>query len=216
MRTRSILILLGVVVLLVVLYYSFQTEPDTTAYTEELLAERQRKDRDFREGSESPFAGQAETFTGLKYYPPDPAYRIRAKLKPISSKKVRMLATSDNKQERYLEYAWAEFDLDGVTNSLLILEIMENGPNKGTLFIAFADATSANETYGGGRYLDVKKVPAATSIELDFNRAYNPYCAYNETYSCPLPPPENLLNVAIPAGEKVYKDPGQGYRSESN
>jgi uncharacterized protein (DUF1684 family) len=72
------------------------------------------------------------------------------------------------------------------------------------LFLAFGDETSAVESYGAGRYLDIKKVPGSTSITLDFNLAYNPYCAYNDTYSCPLPPKENLLPVAIRAGEKVY------------
>ena len=88
---------------------------------------------------------------------------------------------------------------------MLILEIMDMGPNRGKLFLAFADETSANETYGAGRYLDLKKVPAATSIELDFNLAYNPYCAYNDSYSCPFPPAENILRIAIRAGEKKYK-----------
>jgi uncharacterized protein (DUF1684 family) len=81
---------------------------------------------------------------------------------------------------------------------------MDMGPLRGKLFLAFADATSGIETYGAGRYLDVKKVPAATSIELDFNLAYNPYCAYNENFSCPFPPKENVLKVAILAGEKSY------------
>ena len=79
------------------------------------------------------------------------------------------------------------------------------GPFRGTLFLAFADATSAKESYGAGRYLDIKKVPGSTSLILDFNKAYNPYCAYNENFSCPFPPSENLLHVAITAGEKVYK-----------
>ena len=78
------------------------------------------------------------------------------------------------------------------------------GPTRGTLFLAFADETSARETYGAGRYLDLKKIGGATEIELDFNRAYNPYCAYAEGFSCPLPPPENILKIAIRAGEKTY------------
>jgi uncharacterized protein (DUF1684 family) len=75
---------------------------------------------------------------------------------------------------------------------------------RGKLFLAFGDATSARETYGGGRYLDITKTPGSTTITLDFNQAYNPYCAYDDTYSCPLPPAENLLTVAIKAGEKNY------------
>jgi uncharacterized protein len=83
---------------------------------------------------------------------------------------------------------------------------MDAGPYRGKLFLAFADATSANETYGAGRYLDLKKVPGATSILLDFNQAYNPYCAYSDGFSCPFPPKENILTIAINAGEKKYHD----------
>ena len=72
------------------------------------------------------------------------------------------------------------------------------------LFLAFADETSAVDTYGAGRYLDVKKVPGSNTIVLDFNQAYNPYCAYVDKFSCPLPLPENLLKLAIRAGEKIY------------
>jgi uncharacterized protein len=80
------------------------------------------------------------------------------------------------------------------------------GPFRGKLFLAFGDATSGNETYGAGRYLDINKVPGgASTITLDFNKAYNPYCAYDYTFSCPLPPRENLLNAAIKAGEKNYE-----------
>ena len=94
--------------------------------------------------------------------------------------------------------------MEGIENKLLILELMEMGPQRGKLFLAFADETSGDETYGAGRYLDVKKVPAATSVVLDFNLAYNPYCAYNDSYSCPFPPKENILKIPIKAGEKTY------------
>jgi uncharacterized protein (DUF1684 family) len=81
---------------------------------------------------------------------------------------------------------------------------MEAGPERGTLFLAFADETSTQETYGAGRYLDIKKVPGSSSVLLDFNKAYNPYCAYSDKFSCPFPPKENILSVPIRAGEKVY------------
>ena len=84
------------------------------------------------------------------------------------------------------------------------MEVADPGPYRGTLFLAFADATSGDETYGAGRYLDVKKVPGATTVTLDFNKAYNPYCAYSDNFSCPFPPKENILSIPIKAGEKVY------------
>lgn len=158
-----------------------------------------------RTANDSPFADSTESFRGLTYYPVNSRYRINARLVPVENKQARILATSDGTEKRYLEYAFAEFDLDGVKNRLLILEIMDMGPFRGTLFLAFADKTSGVDTYGAGRYLDIRKVPGSTSITLDFNEAYNPYCAYNDNFSCPFPPKENLLEVAIEAGEKNYQ-----------
>jgi hypothetical protein len=102
-----------------------------------------------------------------------------------------------------MTYAYAAFEISDQPCRLLILEIIDPA-YKGKLFLAFADATSAVETYGAGRYLDVEAVRGANSILLDFNKAYNPYCAYNDSYSCPFPPRENLLEVAIKSGEKNY------------
>ena len=96
------------------------------------------------------------------------------------------------------------FELTGIKTRLLLLEVMAMGPTRGSLFLAFADETSAKETYGAGRYIDIKKIPGASSMVLDFNNAYNPYCAYTDGYSCPFPPGKNILKVAIKAGEKSY------------
>jgi uncharacterized protein (DUF1684 family) len=129
---------------------------------------------------------------------------VTATLELVKERQPVVLSTSDGKEQHYLPYAYASFDLDGYNNKLLILENMEMGPQRGSLFLPFGDETSAQETYGAGRYLDVVKTPGNNSVTLDFNKAYNPYCAYNETYSCPFPPSENLLRVAIRAGEKSY------------
>jgi hypothetical protein len=129
---------------------------------------------------------------------------VHARLQPLENKHVRIIRTSDQKENQYIEFANAVFQLDGREHRLLILEILGPDPRQGELFLGFADATSANETYGGGRYLDLERVRGATSIDLDFNKAYNPYCAYTEGFSCPLPPKENILGIAIPAGEKNY------------
>jgi uncharacterized protein len=204
MKTRNI-ILLGVIVgVTVSVYYAMQGGQTDEAYIAKIEKARSEKDHYMRTAADSPFASQREDFKGLNYFPVDGRFRINAKLTPIENKKTITLPTSDDKQKNYLEYAYAEFELAGVKNKLLILEIIQMGPYRGTLFLAFADETSANETYGAGRYLDLKKVPGSTSITLDFNEAYNPYCAYNDNFSCPFPPPENLLKVAIRAGEMNY------------
>ncbi|MFZ6009580.1 MAG: DUF1684 domain-containing protein, partial [Bacteroidota bacterium] len=195
--------ILVAVVAIATIFYSFQGGDDS-AYAEEIQKEREEKDHFMRTSNESPFAQASQSFKGLAYYPPDPKFKIQADLNLIENKNVVVLTTNDGKQEHYLEYAYAEFDLDNLHHKLLILEMMEMGPFRGKLFLAFGDETSALETYGAGRYLDLSKVPGSTTITLDFNKAYNPYCAYNDTYSCPLPPTENLLRVAIKAGEMSY------------
>lgn len=203
MKPKNIILIIIVAAVVAGFYYSFTGSDTSEAYVARIEQVRTEKDNSFRSGDDSPFGDSIE-FTGLHYFPIDARYRINARLTEINPKKPVVLPTSDGREKSYLEYAYAEFTLDGVQNKLLILEIMDMSPYRGTLFLAFADKTSANETYGAGRYLDVKKVPGATSITLDFNEAYNPYCAYNDTYSCPFPPKENVLAVEIKAGEKTY------------
>ncbi len=204
MKQKNILLIALVITALIIVFYSLAPTGTSEAYTEQILKERKDRDDYMRNNDESPFADSTEAFKGLTYFAPDEHFRIAANLISITDKKTITLATSDGLEMRYLEYAYAAFKLDGEECRLLILEIMEAGPTRGTLFLAFADATSANETYGAGRYLDINKVPGSTSITLDFNKAYNPYCAYNDNFSCPFPPRENVLKVAIRAGEKVY------------
>lgn len=204
MKSKNVIFLVIIIGFIVVIFLSLQGSQDDTAYIEEIKKEREENNHFMKTSSESPIKDKAE-FKELKYYPPDGKYRVVADLVPIENKKMVILKTNDGKEQRYIEYGYADFQLNGVKNRLLILEGIDMGPIKGKLFLAFGDETSAGETYGAGRYLDLKRTPGSATITLDFNRAYNPYCAYNETYSCPLPPRENLLNIAIKAGEKVYK-----------
>lgn len=205
MKTKNILVLIVVIVLIAIVFYSFQGSQDETSFINEIKKDRADKDRIFKTTKESPIPEkEKEIFTDLKYFEPALKYKVIANLTPVKSKKAVVLNTNDGKEQRYLEYAYADFTLDNVDNRLLILEVMDMGPYRGKLFLAFGDETSALETYGAGRYLDVGKLPGSSTITLDFNKAYNPYCAYNNTYSCPLPPLENLLKVAINAGEKTY------------
>jgi hypothetical protein len=197
--------LVGVVAMVVLVMFSLQNGDSSENYVTSVLNERADRDEFMKSNEGSPFKKDELTFEGLKYFDVDEAYRVKAKLEPIEKKKVVIIGTSDGKEQKYLEYAHAIFDLNGSKNKLLILEVMETGPQRGKLFLAFADETSGNETYGAGRYLDLKKVAAATSVVLDFNLAYNPYCAYTDSYTCPLPPRENILKIAIRAGEKSYQ-----------
>ena len=204
MKRSNLLLALGLIAVVAIIIYSLQGGKSAADYQAFIDKERKDKDEFMKSEEGSPFQKDTIPFEGLKYFPANEKYNIKAKLEPIEEKKVMLLGTSDGKEQKYLEYAHAIFDLEGTENKLLILELMDAGPLRGQLFLAFADATSGLETYGAGRYLDVKKIPAATSIDLDFNLAYNPYCAYTDNFTCPFPPKENTLKVAILAGEKNY------------
>ena len=196
--------ILGIVLLVAVgaiFAYTLLGGESAEAYRERIAEERQRTERFMKGSPESPFAPDSIEFTGLSYYPADPAYRVRARIEPVRDKKLMVLPTTTGEEEKYIRYGHAVFDLAGQLHRLLVLEPFEQPAE---LFIAFADDTSGDTTYGGGRYLNVEK-PSRTgqkTLELDFNQAYNPYCAYNGTFSCPLPPKENVLAIAVEAGEK--------------
>ncbi len=212
MKSKNIIILGILAFLATIVFYSLTGSESPEDYTQTILKEREEKDVFMKSDSGSPFLSNKDSaqttidFKGLNYFAPDLKFKVTANLVSIENKKVVVLPTSDGKEKKYLEYAFAEFKLEGKENKLVILEIMDAGPYRGTLFLAFADATSANETYGAGRYIDLKKAPGASTMILDFNKAYNPYCAYSDNFSCPFPPKENILTIAINAGEKKYHD----------
>lgn len=205
MKTKNILIIAIAALIATILFYSFGGGSSEEDYVASITKERQAKDDQMRNASDSPFGEEKKNFKQLNYFPPDLNYRISAKLVPIQHKKMVVLPTSDGKEKKYLEYAHAEFELNNTPCKLLILEVAE-GEYQGVLFLAFADETSANETYGAGRYIELKKIPGASSITIDFNEAYNPYCAYANDFSCPFPPKENILATAVRAGEKKYHE----------
>ncbi len=188
------------VVLVIIFIYSFSGGQTTEEYIEEITKEREEQDLFMRNSSDSPFTESDKEYKGLEYYPIDIKYKVKARFIEIEDKKIRQLPTNDDQVTEYLEYGYAEFTLDDKEQKLLILENV----SEESLFLAFGDETSAIETYGAGRYLDVTH-QGGNSITLDFNLAYNPYCAYSYEFSCPLPPRENLLSVAIQAGEKTYE-----------
>lgn len=206
MKSKNIFFIAIAALIATILYYSFTGGASEGDYSATLTKERQAKDELMRNGKDSPFGDdEKKNFKGLSYFPPDINYRISAKLVPIQNKKMVVLPTSDGLEKKYIEYAYAEFELNDVPCKLTMLEIAE-GEFRGVLFLAFADETSANETYGAGRYLELKKIPGSSSITIDFNQAYNPYCAYSDSFSCPFPPKENILKTSVRAGEKKYHD----------
>lgn len=173
------------------------------SWAEGLLREREAKDAAFRSGSQSPIpaAGRAD-FAGLSYYPVDPALRFSVQLQRYEIAAPVRMGTNTGEIRDALHYGRFEFRAVGRDCRLEVYRMETAGAP--SLFIPFRDATSGGETYGAGRYLDLAENTSGT-YDLDFNRAYNPYCAYNPDYSCPLPPAENTLAVPIRAGEKMYR-----------
>jgi uncharacterized protein (DUF1684 family) len=170
------------------------------------LAARREKDAAFRSGTNSPIPEEERgSFNGLAYYPFQPSLRFQVRLVRYPRPELLRLGTSTGEMRDALRYGYFEFEAQGRICRLQVYRTMEDIQSGGReLFIPFRDATSGRETYGGGRYIDL---PENTSgiYDLDFNEAYNPYCAYAKTYSCPLPPQENTLPLPIEAGEKNYR-----------
>ena len=200
MKKDNVLKLIIGLILIVIMIYSFSGGQTTEEYINEITEEREEQDLFMQNSDESPFANKPSDYRGLNHYPIDIKYKIQARFVESPSKRIITLPTNDNSTREYLEYGTAAFTFNDKGQQLVILENVEDEK----LFLAFADETSAIETYGAGRYLDVTHT-GGNSITLDFNLAYNPYCAYSDKFSCPLPPRENLLSVAIEAGEKTYE-----------
>jgi uncharacterized protein len=171
-----------------------------------LSAARREKDTAFKSGTNSPIPKEERgSFNGLTYYSFQPSLRFQARLVRYPRPERLRLGTSTGEMRDALRYGYFDFEVQGRTCRLQVYRTMEDIESGGReLFIPFRDATSGKETYGGGRYIDLQENTSGV-YDLDFNLAYNPYCAYAKSYSCPLPPAENTLQASIEAGEKNYK-----------
>ncbi len=168
-----------------------------------LIRFRAEKDDFFRSGRDSPLPqGELSTFRGLNYFEPDPAFRYETGLRRYANPEAVMVATSKGTRQLFNRVGFFEFTMEGELVRINAYQSADrDDPN---LFIPFRDATSGKESYGAARYLDLE-VEHDDQYAVDFNYAYNPYCAYSEDFVCPLPPRENWLPVAIRAGEKLYR-----------
>jgi uncharacterized protein len=204
MKKKNILIGLCLAAIAALVYFTVRPAEDTaanidaTAYAKQLSAERQRKNEFLRTDAQSPIPANVRgAFIGLTYFPADPRYRVEARLEPFADKTQRLtVRLTDGSEEIYEKLGHAVFSLDNTPCRLLIVR------QKDAYFVLFRDKTSGKESYGGGRYIDLNAASFVDNrVLLDFNAAYNPYCAYNPDYACPIPPVENTLSVAVKAGE---------------
>jgi uncharacterized protein (DUF1684 family) len=146
-------------------------------------------------------AAERATFPPLPYYPINEEYRVPASLTVARANDILEMQTSTGQRRRMQRIGALEFTLRGQTLKLTAFG-EENDAELRRLFVPFHDLTNGSETYPGGRYLDLDRT--ATGVyDLDFNRAYHPFCVFNATYDCPVPPRENRLPVPVRAGEKL-------------
>lgn len=202
---RSNLFILLIVAIVAVTIFNFLTMGESSEdYVERI--EQERKDKNgFMLSSTSPLLDEdKQGFKGLNYFPIDETYKVTARIEKTSNKQPIFIESTTGEQLKYIPFALAKFELGGKEQSLMLYQDWEEkDPNR--LSLMFADETSAAETYGGGRYLDVM-YRNTNSVVIDFNNAYNPYCHFNPEFSCPIPPRQNIMDIPIRAGEKIYKN----------
>ncbi|GAB4410466.1 MAG: DUF1684 domain-containing protein [Bacteroidia bacterium] len=177
-------------------------------YRKEILQARRKLDREFRQPQTSPLREAARDFTGLAYFEIDPAYYVEARLERTTDAQPFLMPTSNpQRPKQFVAYGRLHFTLHGQACTLTVYRnlTLTAARYADHLFLPFLDETSGFETYGGGRYLDLHTVAGDTMI-IDFNRCYNPYCAYSDGWACPLPPAENALPLRIEAGMQTYRE----------
>jgi hypothetical protein len=172
-----------------------------TEFQRELNAE-------YKDATTSPLKDKdRKHFEGLGFFKFDAAYVVNAKFKKSPNENPFEMKTSTERRPMYIKYGELSFELEGNHYKLNIyqnLELIEKEGYEDYLFLPFLDETNGLESYGGGRYIDAR-IPSGDTMEIDFNKAYNPYCAYNDKYSCPIVPRENYLKTKIEAGVKAFK-----------
>ncbi len=152
---------------------------------------------------------QRKTFNGLNYFAADMKYLVEGELVKDETPETIFMKTSTDRSPAYVKYGVVNFTIDTLHLTLSVYQnkkMLDLSQDQNHLFVPFRDGTSGQESYGGGRYIDCEIPDEGNTIILDFNKAYNPYCAYNPKYSCVIPPEENQLPARIEAGEKMFEE----------
>ncbi len=179
---------------------------DIAGWKQHIEAKRREKDGFFKTPFQSPLSfDECQKFKGLNYYSPDRDYLFELDLREHGEKETVKIEDTKGNERKFLK--WGEFNFR-IGDTDCKLQIYKSSPEEEGFFVPFRDVTSGKETYGAGRYLDLEtgrhQTPGGKWI-IDFNDAYNPWCAYSRDYACPFTPPENWLKVPVYAGEKDYK-----------
>jgi len=177
-------------------------------YHSEIKNYQYRLNLEFSNKSTSPLTKEGfKKFTSLDFFPIDSSYKVKAKFIRTPNEKPFEMPTTKSRKAIEVKYGELHFTLHGLPLKLNVYQSQElklKPEYKDYLFLPFTDLSNGKETYHGGRYIDLK-LPVGDTLIIDFNKAYNPYCAYSDRYSCPIPPKENNLTIKILAGVKAYK-----------
>ena len=181
------------------------TSETPDGWEDRLRANRAEKDRFFGRHRQSPIPpDRREDFDGLEYYDPAPAYHVEAVVTVHDDPELVDVDTTDGRTVDYRRVVTLLFDLDGASHELH--GYRREDEDTESVFVPFRDKTTGQQTYQGGRYMELEpeqELADGDRVTVDFNLAYSPFCAYNETFACPLPPEENWLATAVEAGERV-------------
>jgi len=187
-------------------------------WARQITHERRAKVEHFRDSARSPLpeAMRGDEFPGLAYFEPDRTYRFVLPLHEHDETETVTVETTADGEQTYRRWGEFQLEIDGET---VVLQAYRPTDGSDRFWVPFRDETNGEETYGAGRYLDLEPERDRVDGEwiLDFNHAYNPTCAYNHAYECPLIPMENWLDVRIEAGEKDFPaEPAGSHSTESN
>jgi uncharacterized protein (DUF1684 family) len=187
---------------------SFAQEIKRSNFKKDIERFQRKLNKEFEDPQESPLTKEElETFKSLDFFPADTNFRVIAKVERTKDPKPFKMKTTTDRLPLFTVYAYVTFKLKGKTFRLPVYQnqkLMRTTEFEDYLFLPFTDPTNGKTTYGGGRYLDLE-IPEGDTMVIDFNKAYNPYCAYNGKYSCPIPPKENHIDVEVTAGVKKFE-----------
>lgn len=179
------------------------------SWKQEVKAFRADLDQHYLDPEDSPLLEEDRlAFKGHDYFPARKKYRVEARILRSPEAKPFIMATVSGVKKTFRKFADLHFEIGGQAATLAVYQYQdpETGAYDDELFLPFKDGTTGNLSYGGGRYIDLPGPPEdATTMTLDFNQCYNPYCAYSSGWNCPIPPEENNLSISIPAGVKAWK-----------
>ena len=189
-----------------ILFFFTSLNTFAQSYAEQIAKHRESYKQDFIKESNSPL--KENDLQNLHFYDADSTYKVSADVEILKNEKIFKMPTYDGTSKEFYRYAKIMFDLNGTATTMTLyksIALASNPAYKDLLFLPFTDETNNKETYGGGRYIDLSsKEIINNKLQVDFNKAYNPYCAYSDGYRCPVPPEENDLQIEIKAGEKLY------------